>query len=108
MKTKNKRRKVRQQQKHTNQILGRILGEKNNRKKLTLRHKKRKEYQPSFGNSVAKNFVRIKVKDPSVILLHIIRRGTSLLGNWQGRRKTYSNNRKNFKRNPNFVVKTSK
>jgi Na+-translocating ferredoxin:NAD+ oxidoreductase RnfG subunit len=66
MKTKNKRRKVRQQQKHTNQILGRILGEKNNRK-LTLRHKKRKEYQPSFGNSVAKIFVRIKVRDPSVI-----------------------------------------
>jgi hypothetical protein len=52
--------------------------------------------------------VRIKVKDPSVILLHIIRRGTSLLENWQGRRKTYSNNKKNFKRNPNFVVKTSK
>jgi hypothetical protein len=57
---------VRQQQKHTNQILGRILGEKNNRK-LTLRHKKRNEYQPSFGNSAAKNFVRIKVRDPSVI-----------------------------------------
>jgi hypothetical protein len=52
--------------------------------------------------------VRIKVRDPFMILLHIIRRGTSLLGNWQGRRKTYSNNRKNFKRNPNFVVKTSK
>jgi hypothetical protein len=66
MKTKNKRRKVRQQQKHTNQILGRILGEKNNRK-LTLRHKKRKEYHPSFGNSVAKNFVRTKVRDPFVI-----------------------------------------
>jgi hypothetical protein len=51
--------------------------------------------------------VRIKVRDPFMILLHIIKRGTSLLRNWQGRRKTYSNNRKNFKRNPNFVVKTS-
>jgi len=57
---------VRQQQKHTNQILGRILGEKNNRI-LTLRRKKRKEYQPSFGNSAAKKFGRIKVRDPSVI-----------------------------------------
>jgi hypothetical protein len=36
------RRKPRQQQKHTNQILGLILGEKNNRK-LTLRHNRRKE-----------------------------------------------------------------
>jgi hypothetical protein len=41
IKTKNRRRKLRQQQKHTNQILGLILGEKNNRK-LTLRHKRRK------------------------------------------------------------------
>jgi hypothetical protein len=57
---------VRRQQKHTNQILGRILGEKNNRI-LTLRHKKRKEYQPSFGNSAAKKFGRIKVRDSSVI-----------------------------------------
>jgi len=40
-----------------NQILGRILGEKNNRK-LTKRHKKAKKYQPSFGISVAKYFVR--------------------------------------------------
>ncbi len=56
---------MRQQQKHTNQILGRILGEKNNRI-LALRRKKRKEYQPSFGNSTAKNFGRIKVRDPSV------------------------------------------
>jgi hypothetical protein len=32
-------------------------GEKNNRK-LTLRHKRRKEYQPSFVISVAKNSVR--------------------------------------------------
>jgi hypothetical protein len=38
----------------------------------------------------------------------MIRRGTGLLGNRQGRRKTYSNNKKNFKRNPDFVVKTSK
>jgi hypothetical protein len=36
IKTKNRRRKLRQQQKHTNQILDLILGEKNNRK-LTLR-----------------------------------------------------------------------
>jgi len=86
--------------------LGRILGEKNNRK-LTKRHKKGKEYPPSFGISVAKYFGRIKVRDPFMIYLHIIRRGTGL-GNWQGRGKTYSNNRKNFKRNPNFVVKTSK
>jgi hypothetical protein len=55
---------VRQQQKHTNRILGRILGEKNNRIP-SLRRKKRKEYQPSFGNSAAKNFGRIKVRDPS-------------------------------------------
>jgi hypothetical protein len=57
---------VRQQQKHTNQILGLILGEKNNRI-LTLRRKKRKEYQPSFGNYAPKKFGRIKVRDPSVI-----------------------------------------
>jgi hypothetical protein len=68
-----RRRKLRQQQKHTNQILGLILGEKNNRK-LTLRHKRRKEYQPSFVISVAKNSVRRKVRDPTMIWLHIVRR----------------------------------
>jgi hypothetical protein len=47
IKTENRRRNLRQQQKHTNQILGLILGEKNNRK-LTLEHKRRKENQPSF------------------------------------------------------------
>jgi len=78
IKTENIRRKLRQQQKHMNQILGLILGEKNNRK-LTLRHKRRKEYQPSFVISVAKNSVRRKVRDPTMIWLHIIRRRTSLL-----------------------------
>ncbi len=76
IKTENRRRKLRQQQKHTNQILGLILGksirtkflvlylgEKNNRR-LTLRRKRRKEYQPSFVISVAKNSVRRKVRDP--------------------------------------------
>jgi hypothetical protein len=38
-----------------NEILGLILGEKKNRK-LTLRHKRRKEYQPSFVIFVAKIF----------------------------------------------------
>jgi hypothetical protein len=73
IKTKNRRRKLRQQQKHTNQILGLILGEKNNRK-LTLRHKRRKEYQPTFVIFVAKNYVRRKVRDPTMIWLNIIRR----------------------------------
>jgi hypothetical protein len=86
IKTKNRRRKLRQQQKHTNQILGLILGEKNNRE-LTLRHKRRKENQPSFVISVTKNFVRRKVKDPTMIWLHIIRRRTSLLRNMQRRRR---------------------
>jgi hypothetical protein len=63
IKTKNRRRKLRQQQKHTNQILGLILEEENNRK-LTLRHKRRKEYQPSFVISVAKNSVRRKCVGP--------------------------------------------
>jgi hypothetical protein len=64
---------LRQQQKHTNQILGLILGEENNRK-LTLRHKRRKECQPSFVIYVAKNSVRRKAWDPTMIWLHIIRR----------------------------------
>jgi hypothetical protein len=51
IKTKNRRRKIRQQEKHMNQILGLILGEKNNRK-LTLRHKRRKEYQPSSNRNL--------------------------------------------------------
>jgi len=39
-----------------NQILGLILGEKNNRK-LTLRHKRRKEYEPSSNRNLEeKNF----------------------------------------------------
>jgi hypothetical protein len=96
IKTEIRRRKLRQQQKHTNQILGVILGEKNNRK-LTLRHKRRKEYQPSFVISVAKSSVRRKVRDPSMIRLHIIRRRTNLFRNWQRRRReTYSNNTKNI------------
>jgi hypothetical protein len=86
IKTENIRRKLRQQQKHMNQILGLILGEKNNRK-LTLRHKRRKENQPSFVIFVAKNSVRRKVRDPTMIWLHIIRRRTSLLRNWQRRRR---------------------
>jgi hypothetical protein len=53
IKTENRRRKLRKQQKHTNQILGLILGEKNNRK-LTLRHERRKEYQPSFVDDTRK------------------------------------------------------
>jgi hypothetical protein len=69
-----------------NQILGVILGEKNNGK-LTLRHKRKKEYQPSFVISVAKNSVRRKVRDPSMIRLHIIRRRTSNFRNWQRRRR---------------------
>jgi hypothetical protein len=52
IKTKNRRGKLGQQQKHMNQILGLILGEKKNRK-LTLTHKRRKEYQSSFVISVA-------------------------------------------------------
>jgi hypothetical protein len=86
IKTENRRRKLRQQQKHTNHILGLILGEKNNTK-LTLGHKRRKENQPSFVISVVKNFVRRKVRDPTMIWLHIIRRRTSLLRNWQRRRR---------------------
>jgi hypothetical protein len=35
-----------------------------------LRHKRRKEYQPSFLISVAKNSVRRKVWDPTRIWLH--------------------------------------
>jgi CRISPR/Cas system-associated endonuclease Cas1 len=108
IKTEIRRRKLRQQQKHTNQILGVILGEKNNRK-LTLRHKKRKEYQPSFVISIAKKFVKRKVRDPSMIRLHIIRREpiSSEIGQ-RRRRETYSNNRKNIDRNPNFVIRTNK
>jgi hypothetical protein len=52
-----------------NQILGVILGEKNNGK-VTLRHKRKKEYQPSFVIAVAKNSVRRKVRYPSMIRLH--------------------------------------
>jgi hypothetical protein len=78
IKTENIRRKLRQKQKHTNQILGLILGEKNNRK-LTLRHKRRREYEPSFVIFVAKNSVRRKVRDPTMIWLHIIRRRINLL-----------------------------
>jgi hypothetical protein len=69
-----------------NQILGLTLGEKNNRK-LTLKHKRRKENQPSFVISVAKNYVRRKVRDPTMIWLHIIRRRTSLLRIWQRRKR---------------------
>jgi hypothetical protein len=76
-----------------NQILVFILGEKNNRK-LTLKHKRRKENQSSFVISVAKNSVRRKVRDPSMIRLHIIRRRTSLFRKWQRRRQTDSNKRK--------------
>jgi len=47
-----------------------------------LRHKRRKEYQPSIVISVAKNFVRRKVRDPSMIRLHIIRRRTNIFRNW--------------------------
>jgi hypothetical protein len=68
--SENRRRKVRQQQKHMNQILGLILGEKNYRE-LTLRHKRRKEDQSSFVISVAKNSVR-KVWDTTGIWLHIM------------------------------------
>jgi hypothetical protein len=103
IKTKNIRRKLRQKQKHTNQILGLILGEKNNRK-LTLRHKRRKENQPSFVISVAKNSVRRKVRDPILIWLHIIRRSTNLFRNWQSRRQTYSNIKKDIDRNPNLLL----
>jgi hypothetical protein len=62
IKTENRRRKLRQQQKHTNQILGLILGEKNNRK-LTLRHKRRKENHP-FVIFIAKNSMRRKGEGP--------------------------------------------
>jgi Tat protein secretion system quality control protein TatD with DNase activity len=53
IKTKNRRRKLRQHQQQKNQILGRILGEKDKRK-LTLRPKRRKENWPSFVLSVAR------------------------------------------------------
>jgi hypothetical protein len=85
-KIENKRRKLRQQQKHMKQVLGLILGEKINRK-LTLRHKGRKENQPSIVISVAKKSVRKKVRDPTMIWFHIIRRRTSLLRNWRRRRR---------------------
>jgi hypothetical protein len=52
-----------------------------------LRHKRRKENQPSFVISIAKKFMRRKVRDPSMIWLHIIKRRTSPLRNWQGRRR---------------------
>jgi hypothetical protein len=52
--TENRRRKLRQQQKHMNQILGLILGEKNNRE-LTLRHKRRKEDQSSLERKTIEN-----------------------------------------------------
>jgi hypothetical protein len=60
-----------------------------------LKHKRRKENQSSFVISVAKNSVRRKVRDPSMIRLHIIRRRTSLFRKWQRRRRqTDSNKRK--------------
>jgi hypothetical protein len=73
-----------------------------------LKHKRRKENQSSFVISVAKNSVRRKVRDPSMIRLHIIRRRTCLFRKWQRRRrKTDSNKRKNIDRNPNFVIRTN-
>jgi hypothetical protein len=47
-----------------------------------VRHKRRKENQPSIVISVAKKFVRRKVRDPTMIWFNIIRRRTSLLRNW--------------------------
>jgi hypothetical protein len=45
------------------------------------------EYQIGQTTYVAKNSVRRKVRDPTMIWLHIIRRRTSLFKNWQSRRR---------------------